>query len=227
MKSLLHSANHKFSTLTLNGLKAIAANQGKNVEQLLVIVIPTSIGKNYALWTLIVSSQFSYSSIEEFVHVHPSNKADFLVQGLTWKNDNARPTFLPFFVIKMHAYTDTKKYPTGTSRFELWQLVYFDPLKIYLFWKVSVVVIDVLMKLGVALSQYVKSPFEWKGINFRKISLTPARSIFFQFLFKIRITTIQTFQMRYIMFLYLPQGGHQEYFKMCQSIFCRSDTFSS
>ena len=49
MKSLLHSANHKFSTLTLNGLKAIAANQGKNVEQLLVIVIPTSIGKNYAL----------------------------------------------------------------------------------------------------------------------------------------------------------------------------------
>ena len=39
--------HRKFFTLTLNGLKVIAANQGKNVEYLLVIAIPTSIGNNY------------------------------------------------------------------------------------------------------------------------------------------------------------------------------------
>ena len=36
-------AHHKFFTLTLNGLKAISANQENNVEYLLVIVIPTSV----------------------------------------------------------------------------------------------------------------------------------------------------------------------------------------
>ena len=40
-------ANHKFFTLTLNGLKAIASNQGNHVEQLLVVAIPTSIRNNY------------------------------------------------------------------------------------------------------------------------------------------------------------------------------------
>ena len=38
------AANHEFFTLTLNGLKAIAANQGNQVEKLLVIAIPTSVG---------------------------------------------------------------------------------------------------------------------------------------------------------------------------------------
>ena len=40
-------ANHKFFTLTLNDLKAIAANQGNNLELFLIIAIPTSIENNY------------------------------------------------------------------------------------------------------------------------------------------------------------------------------------
>ena len=40
-------ANQKFLTLTLNGLKAIAAIQENNVEWLLVKAIPTSLGNSY------------------------------------------------------------------------------------------------------------------------------------------------------------------------------------
>ena len=48
--------------MTLNGLKAIASNQEKQLEWLLVIGISTIIGINYeSLSTLIISSQFSYS----------------------------------------------------------------------------------------------------------------------------------------------------------------------
>ena len=40
-------ANHKFFTLTLNGLKAIPANEGNHVESLLIIAISTCVGNNY------------------------------------------------------------------------------------------------------------------------------------------------------------------------------------
>ena len=39
--------SHKFFTFTLNGLKGIAPNQRNNVELLLFVGIPTSVGNDY------------------------------------------------------------------------------------------------------------------------------------------------------------------------------------
>ena len=59
------------------------------------------------------------------------------------------------------------------------------------------------MKLGVAWSQYMQRLFEWKGTSFSKIDIAPKGAEFFQFSFKILITILQVFQMRYVAFLYL------------------------
>ena len=59
------------------------------------------------------------------------------------------------------------------------------------------------LKLGITWSQNFQCPFDWKGTSFSKIKNTPHKAKFFQISFKVWITIIQAFQMRYITFLYL------------------------
>ena len=73
---------------------------------------------------------------------------------------------------------------------------------LYHFLKVWIVVIKVWNEIFVAWSLSMQSPFEWKDIKFRKISLALPRAMFFPVSFKNLILRFQTFQKRYQINIY-------------------------